>query len=161
LWSRERDFHWFMLSWPFKICFWKFICKQIKILTKFWRWFHSKRMHHLFLINFLKSVLSYASCSVRIAHCFYNIYHFFSICFFELILFFCLFSNTSVLQNPEAQNFLKQNSQHRVMQNRGFCKSEKKSKIYQKKNTMELVKWNLCRSKHKYELKLKIKSTKG
>jgi len=26
---------------------------------------------------------------------------------------------------------------------------------------MELVKWNLCRSKHKYELKLKIKGTKG
>jgi len=48
------------------------------------------------------------------------------------------------------------------MQNRGLCKSEKKnSKIYQKKNTMELVKRNLCRSKHKYELKLKIKSTKG
>jgi len=26
---------------------------------------------------------------------------------------------------------------------------------------MELVKRNLCRSKHKYELKLKIKGTKG
>jgi len=58
-------------------------------------------------------------------------------------------------------NFLKQNNQHRVMQNRGFCKSEKKnSKIYQKKDTMELMKRNLCRSKHKYELKLKIKGTK-
>jgi len=57
-------------------------------------------------------------------------------------------------------NFLKQNSQHRVMQNRGFYKSEKNSKIYQKKNTMELVKRNLCRSKHKYELKLKIKVSK-
>jgi len=31
-------------------------------------------------------------------------------------------------------NFLKQNSQHRVMQNRGFCKSEKKhSKIPKEK----------------------------
>jgi len=58
-------------------------------------------------------------------------------------------------------NFLKQNSQHRVMQNRGFCKSGKKTARYQKKNTMELVKRNLCRSKHKYELKLKIKGTKG
>jgi len=139
--SRERDFHWFMLSWPFNICFWKFICKHIKILTKFWRWFHSKRMHQLFLINFLKSVLSYASCSVRIAHCFCNIYHFFLFLFLNWF-FFSPFSNTSILQNPEAQNFLiwknnfhKQNSQHRVMQNRGFCKSgNKNNKIYQKKH---------------------------
>jgi len=87
LWSRMRDFHRFMLSWPFNICFWKFIFKQIKISTNFWRWFHSKRMHHFFLINFLKSVLRFASCSVRIAHWFCNIYHFFSISFFELILF--------------------------------------------------------------------------
>ena len=87
LWSRMRDFHRFIMSWPFNICFWKFIFKQIMISTNFWRWFHSKRMHHLFLINFLKSVLRFASCSVRIAHCFCNIYHFFSLCFFELILF--------------------------------------------------------------------------
>jgi len=67
------------------------------------------------------------------------------------------------LQNPEAQkfliwenNFLKQNNQHRVMQNREFCKSGKKTR-YTKRKTQ----WNLCRSKHKYELKLKIKSTKG
>ena len=46
------------------------------------------------------------------------------------------------------------------MQNRGFCKIWKKTARYQKKNTMELVKRNLCRSKHKYELKLKIKGTK-
>ena len=81
-----------MLSWPFNICLWKFICKQIKIWPKFWRWFHSKRMHHCFLINFLKSVLSYASCSVRIAHCFYNIYHFFLLIF--LNWFFFVFSLT-------------------------------------------------------------------
>jgi len=38
---------------------------------------------------------------------------------------------------------------------------EIKTARYTKRNTMELVKRNLCRSKHKYELKLKIKSTKG
>ena len=87
LWSRMRDFQTDML-WPFNICYWKFIFKQIKILKNFGRWFHSKRMHHLILIIFPKSVLRIASCSVRFAHFFCNIYHFFSISFFELILFF-------------------------------------------------------------------------
>jgi len=36
-------------------------------------------------------------------------------------------------------NFLKQNRQHRVMQNRGFCKSGKNSKIYQKKKHNGIV----------------------
>jgi len=88
LWSRMRDFHRFMLSWPFSICFWKMIFKHIKISTNFWRWFHSKLMHHLILIIFPKSVLRIASCSVRFAHFLFVIFIiFFSISFFELILF--------------------------------------------------------------------------
>ena len=141
LWSGKRDFHKFMLSWPFNICFWKLIFKQIKISTKFWRWFHSKRMHHVFLINFLKLVLRFASCSVRIAHCFCNIYIFFLFIFLNWF-FFCPFSNTSILQNPEAQKFLmcififiSKISQNRMVENRGFCKSgNKNKKIYQRKH---------------------------
>jgi len=95
LWSRMRDFHRFMLRWPFNICFWKFIFKQIKISTNFWRWFHSKRMHHFFVIIFRKSVLRTASCSVKIAHCFCNIYLLFLFLFLNWF-FFCPFSNTSI-----------------------------------------------------------------
>ena len=59
-------------------------------------------------------------------------------------------------------NFLKQNSQHKELCKTGdYVKTGKKTVRYQKKNTMELLKRNLCRSKHKYELKLKIKGTKG
>ena len=139
----------------------------IKILTKFWRWFHSKRMHQLFLINFLNSVFSYASCSVRIAHCFYNIYHFFY-WFFWTDSFFVFSLTPQSCKIQRIRNFLCGKiiflSKTAITE---LCKTgdsvnlEKNSKIYQKKNTMELVKRNFCRSKHKYELKLKIKSTKG
>jgi len=152
LWSRMRNFHRFMLSWPFNICFWKLIFKQINISTNFWRWFHSKRMHHCFLINFLKSVVRIASYSVRIAHCFCNIYHFFLFLFLNWFFFFP-FSKPSILQNPEVQKFLmcilifiSKISQNRMMENRGFCKSGNKNRmIYQRKHNGVSVR-NLCGS---------------
>ena len=68
-------------------------------------------------------MLSYASCSVRIAHCFYNIYHFFFYLFFWTDSFF-VFSLTP--QSCKIQRlkiflcgkiiFLSKTSQHRVMQ---------------------------------------------
>ena len=67
----------FMLSCPFKIWFWKFICNIFQILTKFWRWFHSKRMNHFVLINFSNSVFSYANCSAQICTLFLKYLSFF------------------------------------------------------------------------------------
>ena len=77
LWARESDFPQFMLSCPFKICLWKFICKIFTILTKIWLWNHYKRMKHCFLINFSNSVFSYANCSAQICTLFLKYLSFF------------------------------------------------------------------------------------
>ena len=60
----------------------------------------------------------------------------------------------------QENNFLEQNSQHTVCKTGDSGKLKKKTARDQKINTMELMKRNLCRSKHKYELKLKLKGTK-
>jgi len=46
---------WFMLSWLFCICFWKFKHKQFSFLTNFWCWFYSNHMCQLIMIIFLKN----------------------------------------------------------------------------------------------------------
>jgi len=55
--------------------------------------------------------------------------------------------------------FLEQNSQHRECEAGDSGKTGKKSR-YQNLNTMELRRGICVRSKHKYELKLKLKGTK-
>ena len=111
-------------------------------------------------------MFSYANCSARFAHCFYNIYHFFSVDSFELILFFVFSVTPQSCIIQRIKNFLcgkiiflSKTASIELFKTGDSVKSGKNSKI-PKKNTMELVKRNLCRSKHKYELKLKIKGTK-
>jgi len=82
--------------------------------------------------------------------------------------FFCPLANTSILQNAESQNFLmckwifiSKNSQNRMVENRGFCKSGNKNiMIYQKKHNGISVR-NLCGSNTQiWTQTKKIKSTK-
>ena len=105
LWARERVFPQFMLSCPFRIFLWKLICKIFKILTKIWRWNHSKRMSHVFLINFSISVFSYANCSTQICTLILKYLSFFFYWLFWADSFFCLFCNTSNLHNLDNQKF--------------------------------------------------------
>ena len=147
LWARERVFTQFMLSCPFRICLWKFICKIFKILTKIWRWNHSKRMNHLFLINFSNSVFSYANCSAQICTLFLKYLSFFSIDSFELILFFFFSVTPQSCIFQRFRNFLwvkiiflNKTASTEYVKQEILEKLETKTTRYQKTNTMEFVK---------------------
>ena len=137
----------FMLSCIVRIWIWNLNHKHFKILAKFWRWTHTKTMHQLILINFLKLML--------FQHFFprqnYTLIVF-DLSFFSIWNLASLFSNTSICLVPEFHNFsptnfnfISKNNQH-IIKNRGSLILELKTVLRNFKNTMELIYKNLCGS---------------
>ena len=126
----------------------------------------SLQTHEPFFFNkFFK--FSYANCSAQICTLFLKYLSFFFYWLFWADSFF-VFSVTSQsciiqrIKNFLCREiiFLNKTASIELCKTGDSVKTEKKTARDQMIHTMELMKRNLCRSKHKYELKLKIKGTK-
>ena len=154
-WNFEVQNVWlkiFILRCIVRIWIWNLNHKHFKILAKFWRWNHTKKMHQLIVINFSNLLPLHRFCSHQNAHFFNLICHFFSILNFDSPFFFTFFYNTSICWDPKFHNFsptnlnfISKNSQHRI-KNRGILILELKTVLRNFKNIKELIYKNLCGS---------------
>ena len=94
---------WFMLSKIFQIWIWIFNHKQINILTNFWRWNHTKRMHQLIVKKFsnLMTLHHYFFAPKLHTDCIWFIIFFYFEFWFTFFFYFFL-----TLQTIQIQNFI-------------------------------------------------------